>query len=74
MNYANQVRYFMSVSDLCSNLSQLPSLIFYVPEVSEVLKDGAFWFNFVFGEFLCNKDMKPEIKNLYAPNLRKTYF
>jgi hypothetical protein len=33
-----------------SSLSAIPSLLEFIPEVSESLADGALWFNFVFGE------------------------
>jgi hypothetical protein len=33
-----------------SSLSAIPSLLEFIPEVSESLADGALWFNFVFGK------------------------
>ena len=35
-----------------STLSAIPSLLEFIPEVSESLADGALWFNFVFGKIL----------------------
>jgi len=34
--------------DFVASFSELPSLLFYVPEVSDVLNEGAYWFTFVF--------------------------
>ena len=42
--------FFVSVEVFSAEVIALPSLLLYVPEVSEVLKDGAYWFNFVFGK------------------------
>ena len=36
--------------DFVASFSELPSLLFYVPEVSDVLNEGAYWFTFVFGK------------------------
>jgi hypothetical protein len=33
-----------------NSLSAIPSLLEFIPEISESLADGALWFNFVFGE------------------------
>lgn len=47
--------------EFIASFSDLPSLLFYVPEVSDVLNEGAYWFNFVFQWWFASSNSHEEL-------------